>query len=124
MRYFLNTSDLQALAILDRMYKLRGFQQSLWSPGVEPCVPASEYLYIDRAALEIMVVDVGNLGLTPRRRLQIARDCDHVIILKVETRNRPARDRISWLLNYSQRLATGVQLDNPVTLRLSHLVGE
>ena len=61
--YFLDTGDLQPLAVLDGLHELGGVDQAVVSAGVEPGIAPAEPFYRQLAVLEIALVDVADLEL-------------------------------------------------------------
>jgi hypothetical protein len=104
--YLLGARDLQSLPLLDGLDKAGSFLQRLVRPGVEPCHAASHELQVQVAALHVREVDVGDLELAARRRLQRARDVHHVGVVEVEAGHGVMRLRPRRLLLDSVDLAS------------------
>src|SRR5947209_2764497 len=83
-RDLLDAGDAQALALLEDLHEVAGFDQRLVRAGVEPGKAAAEHLDMQVAAFEIGAVDVGDLELAARRRLQRCRDLEHIVIVEIE----------------------------------------
>src|SRR4030088_2601667 len=60
-RDFFRAGDFQALALLDDVDELRGFQQRLMSAGVEPRISTAKPLDMKLAAFEVPLVQIGDL---------------------------------------------------------------
>ncbi len=73
-RDLLRAADLESLARLDGLDEHRGAQQRFVRAGVEPGDAAAQHLHAQRLALEICAIDVGDLELAARRRLDAGRD--------------------------------------------------
>src|SRR5881628_293422 len=56
----LGAGDLEALAVLDGVDEVGGFEQGVVGAGVEPGEAAAEHLCAQLAAMEIPGVDVGD----------------------------------------------------------------
>ena len=61
--------DLKPLPVLDRAHEFGGLQQAVVRAGVEPRIAPAHSLDVEVAALEIGLVDVGDLQLAPGRGL-------------------------------------------------------
>ena len=64
----LDAGDLQALAVLDHVDELRGLEERVVGPGVEPGRPAAEHLHVKAAGLKVEEVQVGDLELARASR--------------------------------------------------------
>ena len=80
---FLGASDTQALTLLQDLDEMAGFDQRGMRAGIEPGKAAAEHLHIEIAAIEIGLVDVGDLDLAARRRLDAGCDLDNVVVIKM-----------------------------------------
>src|SRR5207237_7665804 len=67
---FFGAGDLQALAALDGLDEVRGFQQRLVRARVEPGHAALHRHDLELAALEVRSVDIRDLALAARRGLE------------------------------------------------------
>ena len=92
--------------------------------GVEPGVAAAHGLDVEFVAREVGFVDVGDLELTARRRLDLLRDIDDVLVVEVEARHGEVGLRRGWLFLEAHGLALLVKLDDAVALRVADVVGE
>jgi len=77
-----DAGDLEALAHLDSAHKLGRLEQRFVGAGVEPGATAPQPLDRQQFALEIDIVEVGDLELTARRGFESGSDLDHLIIVK------------------------------------------
>src|SRR5439155_19777125 len=123
-RDLLRAGHLQVLPLLDRLDEGRGLQQSLVGASVEPDHPAAELLDVQLAEREVGAVDVGDLELAARRGPEPGGDLQHAVVVEVETGDRVVRARLFRLLLEPDRLAVRPELDDPVSLRVAHAVGE
>src|SRR2546429_2666106 len=105
IRNLFGTRDLEALPALDRLDVLRRFKQRFMRAGVEPRHAAAHDLAIELAQLEIMAIDVGDLELATRRRLETRRNFGHPLIVEVQTGYCVARARRARLLLKRQHAA-------------------
>ena len=92
--------------------------------GIQPGVAAAHDLHAELAALQIGAVDVGDLQLAARRRLQVPGDVHHLLVVEIQAGDRVVRLRLQWLLFQADGLAALVELDHAVALRVQHVVGE
>ena len=92
--------------------------------GVEPGETATEALDIQVAALEVGIVDVGDLQLAAWRGLDRLGDLDHVVVIEVQTGHGVAGLRLGWLFLDGQRLAGLVEIDHAEALRVLDPVAE
>ena len=110
--------------MLDGLHVLRGFQQAVVGAGVEPGETATEALDIQVAALEVGIVDVGDLQLAAWRGLDRLGDLDHVVVIEVQTCHGVAGLRLGWLFLDGKRLAGLVEIDHAEALRILDPVAE
>jgi len=57
----------------------------------------AHHLHIEFAPVEVLAIDVGNLQLAARRRLQRARNVDHPVVVEIQAGNGVARFRLGGL---------------------------
>ena len=62
--------------------------------GVEPGEAAAQQLDLQLAALEIAVVDVGDLELAARRRLEAGGDVEDAVVVEIEAGDGVVRRRL------------------------------
>src|SRR5262249_42632860 len=62
---FLRAGHLQPLPLLDALADLLSLQQRLMRAGVEPRIAAAEALDVKIAALEIPLIEIGDLQFAP-----------------------------------------------------------
>src|SRR6185437_6863843 len=84
----LRAADLQPLPGLDRLDEHGRLEQRLVGSRVEPGHTAPEQLDPQRAALEVLAVDVGDLELAARGRLEARSDIEHMVVVEVKTGHR------------------------------------
>ena len=123
-RDFLRAGDFQSLALLDRRDELAGVEQAVVGAGVEPGVAAPQRLHLQPALLEVDAIDVGDLQLAARRRLECGGDVDHVVVVEVQPGDREVALRLARLLLDADRASRRVELDHAVALGVEHVVGE
>ena len=75
-------------------------------------------------ALEVGAIDVGNLVLAPGRRPQLSGNADYVVVEEIQTRDRVVRSWRLRLLDDVDGSTVRPQLDDAVTLRISHRVAK
>src|SRR5690606_31301930 len=76
------------------------------------------------AALEVAVVDVGDLQLAARRRADGGGDLADIGIVEIEAGHRPVRLGTAWLLLDRGGAAPVVEGDDAIALRVAHPVAE
>ena len=80
----LEAGDHQPLPLFDRLDVVGRLQQRLVRAGVEPRDAARQLLDVQLSALEVRAVDVGDLELAARRRLQAGGDVEHLVVVEVQ----------------------------------------
>ena len=71
-----------------------------------------------------MAIDIGDLELAARRRLETRRNIRYSLIVEVQTGYCVARARRAWFLLKRQHPALGVDLRNAVTLRIGDRISK
>src|SRR5689334_11117054 len=84
-------SDLGTLTTLERTDKLGGLEEAVGSAGIEPGVPSAHELHVQLAVFKIGLVDVGDLEFSTSRWLNVCCDVHDLVIVEIETRDRPVR---------------------------------
>ena len=79
-RDLLEARDLDALPVLDGAHEGRCLVEAFMRTGVEPGIAAAEPRDGQVAPFEIGAVDVGDLQLAARRRLDRRRDVEDVVV--------------------------------------------
>ncbi len=120
----LDAGHHEALPLLDRLHEERRLQQRLVGAGVEPRDAAPEPLDVQRAPLEVVEVDVGDLELAARRRLQARGNLDDVVVVEIQARDGVRRAGLRGLLFQADRAALVVELDDAVPPGVAHEVAE
>ena len=121
---FLEAADHQALPLLDRLDEVRRLHERLVRAGVEPRDAAPETLDAQLSTAQILEVDVGDLELAARRRLEVVRNLDDLVVEEIQPCHRERRLRGLRLLFEADRAPVGVELDDAVALGIAHLVAE
>src|SRR6185312_5468341 len=67
--------------------------------GVEPGEAAPHALATELAEREIGKIDVGDLELATRRRLEVGSDVEHAVVIEIKSGHRPRGFRVIWLLD-------------------------
>ena len=93
-------------------------------PVSSHAMPRASFSTCSCAALEVRAVDVGDLELAARRRLQRRGDVEHLVVVEVQAGHRVRRLRLRRLLLEADRAAVGVELDDAVALGIADLVAE
>src|SRR4030088_1018357 len=83
--------------------------------GIEPGIAAAEPLNMQCAAFEVPLVQIGDLQLTPWRRLDFAYRIDNAPVVKIQAGDGVVRFWRFRLFDDSQRAMGGVELDNAIT---------
>src|SRR6476469_5589816 len=123
-RDLLRARHPHALALLEDLDEMAGLDQGSVRAGVEPGEAAAQDFDMEVAPLEIDAVDVGNLELAARRRLQRGGDLYHVVVVEVEAGYGEIRLRMSGLLFDGDGAPPAIQLDDPVGFRRAHGIAE
>src|SRR5262245_845655 len=92
--------------------------------GVEPRRAPCELRHMELSAFKIRSVDVRDLEFAASRRAKSAGDLQHSIVVEVQAGHRVTGFRHRWLLLDRDRVASLIQLDNPVALRIPYRVRE
>ena len=116
----LEARDHQALAILDALHEVGRLQERFERAGIEPRGAAAEQFHRERLLGEVGTVDVGDLELPARGRLEARRDVDHLRIVEVQPGHRIGRARMRRLLFQADRVPFAIELDDPVAFRILH----
>ena len=94
----LRAADLEALALLDGLHEGRRLQQAVGRAGIEPGAAAAEPFDVQRAVLQIDAVEIGDLQLAARRRLQPRGESLTSRVVEIEAGHRPVGFRRRRLL--------------------------
>jgi len=86
---FFRTRYAQPLTLYERLHKCRRLEQAVWCTHVEPGESATQSPHVELAPLEICAVDIGDLQLATRGRMKVGDDLDYLLIIKIETCDRP-----------------------------------
>src|ERR1700683_1347807 len=121
---FLRAADLGALSLLERPDEACGVDQRVRRSGVEPGEAASHPLDAQFSGFEIDAIDVGDLVLAARRRLERLGDLDDAGIIKVEAGHRPVPLGSGGRFFDRYGSAGGIEFNHPVALRIGHVIGE
>src|SRR6185312_1751943 len=79
----LGTTDALALAPLKRAHKGCGLHQAIVGASVEPGKAPTHLFHAELPALQIGLVDVGDLQLAASRRLEVRRDVHDLLVIKI-----------------------------------------
>src|SRR5215469_9915097 len=93
-------------------------------PSIEPGVTAAELHDVKLLALQVVAVDVGDLKLPARRRVQASRNVEHRIVVEVKARHRPVRYEPRWLLDQFDDRTRAIELKHAVLTRLIDIIGK
>ena len=77
-----------------------------------------------RSLRKVLAVHIGDLQFSPRTWLEIVADLDNAGIIDVEAGHREMALRDFWLFFQADRLAIRPKLDDPVSLRIAHLIAK
>src|ERR1035437_9361781 len=120
----LDTPDLVPLPGLHDRDELAGLQKALERAGVEPGRAAWQDGDVQVAALQVVLVDPGDLELAAVAGRQVRGDLDDVVVVEVEPGDRIARLGLGRLLLDGEHRAVLVELHHVVGARLRDVVGE
>ncbi len=103
---------------------MRSLEQRFVRAGVEPGHAAAHHFDAELFARQVHLVDIGDLELASRRRLQFGRNVHDLIVVEVETRDRVARLRRLWLFLDADYAAARVEFGNAVALGIGYRIDE
>ena len=112
------------LTLLHGLDEAGRFQQAVVRPGVEPGESAAELLHVQVAPREIARVHVADLQLAACARLDVRGNAGDVVVVEVEAGHGPVGARMRGFLLDGDGAPAPVEGDHPVTLGVTHLVGE
>ena len=95
----LRATDLEPLALLERMNELAGFEKALGRAGVEPGIAAAERFDGQNAALEVRGVEVSDLEFATLTRAEASGNVDDRLIVKIEAGDGEATAGLRRLLD-------------------------
>ncbi len=101
---FFRAADLQALAGLDGLDEVGGFQQRLVSAGIQPRIATAERFQVEVTLGQIAIVEIGDLQLATRRRLQFGGVRAGVAVVEIQAGDRIVRARVFRLSTRSMTL--------------------
>src|SRR5262249_42639020 len=73
---------------------------------------------------QVSQINVGNLDLAASRRLQRTRDVQNLVVIEVQSSDRPGRLGVPRLLLETPRTKFSVEFNHAVPLRISDLIGK
>src|SRR5207244_8331697 len=82
---FFEAGDFEALPVFDRGDVVARLEQRRGRAGIEPGHAAAEQFHVQLAALEVAKIEIGDLQLFARGRLQTARKIDSLLVINVKT---------------------------------------
>src|SRR5260221_9714916 len=119
----LRTGDLETLPGLDRGDELGRLAQAFRRAGVEPGEAAPELLDLEPLRPQILVVEIGDLELAARRRLQSRGNLGDLLVVEIETGDRIVRGRARRLLDKGTDAAVRGKVDHAILARLAGPIG-
>lgn len=120
----LGDRDRQVLGVLDGADELRGLVQALHGAGVQPRVPAAEGHDGERPLLQVHPVEVGDLQLAARGRLDPMRLGGDVARVEVQAGDGVGALGLGGLLLDGDGTALTVELHDAEALGVVHVVAE
>ena len=111
-----------ALAALDGLYELGGFQQVVVGAGVQPGGTATHQLNVQVALLQVHAVEVGNFQLAAMTGLDLPRQVAYLVVIEVEAGYGVVGLRFCGLLFDADDLARIVKLGYAVGARVGHMI--
>ena len=121
---FFEAGDFEALPVFDRGDVVARLEQRRGRAGIEPGHAAAEQFHVQLAALEVAKIEIGDLQLFARGRLQTARKIDSLLVINVKTGHGEMALRLFRFFLDADCFAIGAELDHAVTLRVAHLISE
>ncbi len=122
--YALETSYLQALALLKHLDIDRRLGQRVVRAGVEPCEAAGQGLHLQLAVLEELLVDGRDLKLAACRRLDVRGHIHHLVGIEIEAHHGIVALGMLGLLLDGEAVALVVELGHAVALGIVDPVAE
>src|SRR5688572_24207310 len=89
---------------------------------VEPGVAAPHYLYVQLAAREIELVQVGDFQLSPGRWGQRLRKVERALVIEIQPGDCVIGKRLFRLLHDARRSPPLVERDDSIPLRILHVI--
>ncbi|MCY1230965.1 hypothetical protein D9M72_434000 [compost metagenome] len=93
-------------------------------PSIQPCIPPAHDLHIQLRSFQIALVDVSDLQLATRGRLDICRDVAHLVVVEIKTGHCIMRSRLDRLFFQRQGSEVLIKLHHPISFRVVHVIGE
>ena len=115
----LGAGDLESLPRLDGGDKLGSLKHGLMGPGVEPGDAAAERDHVSSPLSRYSAVEIGDLQLAARRRLEPGGDVAHGVVVKIQAGYREVGTRFGRLLLDAEGGAVAGELDHAVALRVA-----
>src|SRR5205085_10408918 len=109
---------------LDLLDEVGRAEERLLRAGVEPGEAAAERLHLELRRFEVAAIEIGDLQLAARGRLEPRREVADPRVVEVQARHREVRARLLRLLFDADGAAALVELDDAVALRIVHAIGE
>ena len=94
------------------------------SAGVEPGIAAAEALDVKIAAVQVPLIEIGDLELAARRRFQLAHRLDRAFVVEIQAGHRVVRFRRLRLFDDLQRAISGIEFDHAIALGIVDPAGE
>src|ERR1700730_12117019 len=94
------------------------------SSGVEPRHATSQHDYFKVAALQVCLVDIGDLKFSASARLERLCNAHHLIVVEVKAGNGVARLRFFRFFLDAQCTPFSVKFHHPVSLWVMYRIGE
>src|SRR5262245_3208352 len=123
-RGLFRAANLYALPFLDRLDVRRGFMEAAARARVEPGKTAAETMHVQLAPAQIFDIDVGYFQFATRRRFQILRDGNDIVIVDVKSRNGVVAFWTLRLFFDGDRAAVTVELDDAIALGVVNMITE
>src|SRR5207247_728610 len=114
----------QTLPMLDGGDVVTGLEQSGCGSGIEPGHAPAEQLHVQLVALKIKQIQISDLQFAARRRAQSATTLDNLIVVNVKPGHGEMAFRLLRFLFEADGFAIGVEFDNTVAFRVSHLIAK
>ena len=121
---FLDHAHRNALGLLDRTHEVRRLEQRLHRARVEPGIAPAEHFDIKRAVIEIHLVEIGDLKLSTRRRLDLLGKLAHTLVVEVEARDRIVALGMLWLLLDGDRVVVLIEFHDAKALGIIDIVAK
>jgi len=123
-RNLLWAGDLETLPAFNHMDEFGSLEQAFMRAGIQPGDAPPQLLDSQGAARQVSAVDVGNLQLAARRRLQARRNLNDGVVVEIKPRDGIVGFRPLRLFLQRYRLARPIELNHAIAFRIGDRITE